>query len=189
MVYTPLLHVVGVAQLVRASGCGPECRGFESRHSPHLPPLPSSAAHTEDSPCLRVTGLVGRGVPPSRKKTFGKSKVARSAAVQRKGFNAFGVRRSAALWMMAAHVQFLQTHIRISAGCLSAGRAEHVRTTVAAYPATARPPSTPPTPRSCWRCMSHFGSYFELTPNRASVRHAPSKRGRSPGHSRRYART
>ena len=27
--------MVGVAQLVRASGCGPEGRGFESHHSPH----------------------------------------------------------------------------------------------------------------------------------------------------------
>ena len=26
---------MGVAQLVRASGCGPEGRGFESHHSPH----------------------------------------------------------------------------------------------------------------------------------------------------------
>ena len=29
--------MVGVAQLVRASACGAECRGFESRHSPHFP--------------------------------------------------------------------------------------------------------------------------------------------------------
>ena len=28
-------NMVGVAQLVRASGCGPEGRGFESHHSPH----------------------------------------------------------------------------------------------------------------------------------------------------------
>ena len=27
--------MVDVAQLVRASGCGPEGRGFESHHSPH----------------------------------------------------------------------------------------------------------------------------------------------------------
>ena len=27
--------MVGVAQLVRASGCGPEGRGFDSHHSPH----------------------------------------------------------------------------------------------------------------------------------------------------------
>ena len=27
--------MAGVAQLVRASGCGPEGRGFESHHSPH----------------------------------------------------------------------------------------------------------------------------------------------------------
>lgn len=27
--------MVGVAQLVRASGCGPEGRGFESHRSPH----------------------------------------------------------------------------------------------------------------------------------------------------------
>jgi hypothetical protein len=28
--------MVGVAQLVRAPGCGPGCRGFESHHSPRL---------------------------------------------------------------------------------------------------------------------------------------------------------
>ena len=28
--------MVGVAQLVRASVCGTECRGFEPRHSPHF---------------------------------------------------------------------------------------------------------------------------------------------------------
>ena len=27
--------MVGIAQLVRASGCGPEGRGFESHYSPH----------------------------------------------------------------------------------------------------------------------------------------------------------
>ncbi len=27
--------MAGVAQLVRASGCGPEGRGFETLHSPH----------------------------------------------------------------------------------------------------------------------------------------------------------
>jgi hypothetical protein len=27
---------VSVAQLVRAPGCGPGCRGFESLHSPHF---------------------------------------------------------------------------------------------------------------------------------------------------------
>ena len=38
--------MVGVAQLVRAPGCGPGCRGFESHHSPHpaggpqVPPRP-----------------------------------------------------------------------------------------------------------------------------------------------------
>ena len=28
--------MAGVAQLVRASGCGSEGRGFETRHSPHI---------------------------------------------------------------------------------------------------------------------------------------------------------
>lgn len=28
--------MVNVAQLVRASGCGPEGRGFEPHHSPHI---------------------------------------------------------------------------------------------------------------------------------------------------------
>jgi hypothetical protein len=31
--------MVGVAQLVRASVCGTECRGFEPRHSPHFAAL------------------------------------------------------------------------------------------------------------------------------------------------------
>ncbi len=36
-------QMAGVAQLVRASGCGPECRGFESRRSPHMSgPYPES---------------------------------------------------------------------------------------------------------------------------------------------------
>ena len=30
------LNMVGVAQLVRASDCGSEGRGFESRHSPQI---------------------------------------------------------------------------------------------------------------------------------------------------------
>lgn len=29
------MFVVGVAQSARASGCGPEGRGFESHHPPH----------------------------------------------------------------------------------------------------------------------------------------------------------
>ena len=29
---------MGIAQLVRASGCGPEGRGFESHYSPHILP-------------------------------------------------------------------------------------------------------------------------------------------------------
>ena len=32
--------MAGVAQLVRASGCGPEGRGFETHHSPHNKKLP-----------------------------------------------------------------------------------------------------------------------------------------------------
>jgi hypothetical protein len=28
--------MVGVAQVVRALGCGPKGRGFESHHSPHI---------------------------------------------------------------------------------------------------------------------------------------------------------
>jgi hypothetical protein len=31
--------MVGVAQLVRAPGCGPGCRGFESHRSPHVKAL------------------------------------------------------------------------------------------------------------------------------------------------------
>ena len=34
-------HMVGVAQMVRAPGCGPGGRGFDSRHSPHLSGLAS----------------------------------------------------------------------------------------------------------------------------------------------------
>ncbi len=33
------LYMVGVAQLVRASGCGPEGREFKSHHSPNKKPL------------------------------------------------------------------------------------------------------------------------------------------------------
>ena len=38
---------VGVAQLVRASGCGPEGRGFEPHHPPHKPKL--VLIHTRNS--------------------------------------------------------------------------------------------------------------------------------------------
>jgi hypothetical protein len=34
--YATTFQMAGVAQLVRASDCGSECRGFESRHPPHL---------------------------------------------------------------------------------------------------------------------------------------------------------
>ena len=34
--FTPTIFVVSVAQLVRASGCGSEGRGFEPHHSPHF---------------------------------------------------------------------------------------------------------------------------------------------------------
>lgn len=47
-------NMVGVAQLVRASGCGPEGRGFESLHSPHellFAVIPHHFA--EKSPLLR----------------------------------------------------------------------------------------------------------------------------------------
>ena len=36
---------VDVAQLVRASGCGPEGRGFESPHPPHLGKFPRFLGH------------------------------------------------------------------------------------------------------------------------------------------------
>ncbi len=36
--------VVGVAQLVRAPGCGPGGRGFDSLHSPQFPPFSISIA-------------------------------------------------------------------------------------------------------------------------------------------------
>jgi hypothetical protein len=47
---------VGVAQLVRASGCGPEGRGFESHHSPHekLVPEKVGAVFTVLTLSLRV---------------------------------------------------------------------------------------------------------------------------------------
>ena len=35
--------MVGVAQLVRAAGCGPAGRGFKSRHSPHFVLSPRSS--------------------------------------------------------------------------------------------------------------------------------------------------
>jgi hypothetical protein len=37
--------VAGVAQLVRASGCGPEGRGFETHHSPHTFAITSYTTH------------------------------------------------------------------------------------------------------------------------------------------------
>ncbi len=59
-----------------------------------------------------------------RVETLGKSKAARSATVQRPLFNAFGVRRSAALWMMAIHDQLQRTYHRISTRSLPRRRAE-----------------------------------------------------------------
>ena len=42
--------MVGIAQLVRASGCGPEGRGFESHYSPHLKtPLESEPYGSDNS--------------------------------------------------------------------------------------------------------------------------------------------
>ncbi len=38
--------VVGVAQLVRAPGCGLGGRGFKSRHSPHGPATPGQRVNT-----------------------------------------------------------------------------------------------------------------------------------------------
>src|SRR6185437_2340895 len=39
--------LVGVAQLVRASDCGSESRGFESGHPPLNQPLPSARNHSQ----------------------------------------------------------------------------------------------------------------------------------------------
>jgi hypothetical protein len=36
----PSLSTVGVAQLVRALGCGPGCREFDPRHSPEVSSMP-----------------------------------------------------------------------------------------------------------------------------------------------------
>ena len=71
--------MVGIAQLVSASGCGPEGRGFESHYSPHIENLggcravgvsPSGKAPDFDSgirwfessyPCqTRLTSSAGR---------------------------------------------------------------------------------------------------------------------------------
>jgi hypothetical protein len=45
--------MVGVAQLVRAPGCGPGCRGFESPHSPHA--FPAVTCRFDSSPNLFLT--------------------------------------------------------------------------------------------------------------------------------------
>ena len=37
---SPVSKMVGIAQVVRALGCGPGGRGFESRYSPHLFSMP-----------------------------------------------------------------------------------------------------------------------------------------------------
>lgn len=34
MFFEKLIYMVGIAQLVRASGCGPEGHGFKSHYSP-----------------------------------------------------------------------------------------------------------------------------------------------------------
>lgn len=45
---------MGVAQLVRVSGCGPEGREFESRPSPHYGPVAQSVEQGTENP--RVAG-------------------------------------------------------------------------------------------------------------------------------------
>jgi hypothetical protein len=65
------VHMVGVAQMVRALGCGPRCRGFDSRRSPHgeLPKRPTGAVcKTAGSvlhrfePCTRLYALVAQWI-------------------------------------------------------------------------------------------------------------------------------
>ncbi len=46
------MYVAGVAQLVRASGCGPEGRGFKSLHSPQNIPVGCFVDTSEASPKL-----------------------------------------------------------------------------------------------------------------------------------------
>ncbi len=52
--------MVGVAQLVRASGCGPEGRGFESHHSPHKE---TEESHRDSSVSLWGDRIVSRFEP------------------------------------------------------------------------------------------------------------------------------
>ena len=53
-----------------------------------------------------------------------RSKPRKRGVVQRNAFSVFGVRRSAALWMMTRHVHFLRTQDRISTRCLSGWSAD-----------------------------------------------------------------
>src|SRR5207245_2509718 len=49
--------MVGVAQLVRAPGCGPGCRGFESLRSPHVLRQASLRRHIFTSSVSRLSRL------------------------------------------------------------------------------------------------------------------------------------
>ena len=57
--------MVGVAQLVRASGCGPGGRGFKSLHSPHF--FWASVAQLDRAPDF---GSGGRGFESFRARKF-----------------------------------------------------------------------------------------------------------------------
>ena len=54
--------MVGVAQLVRALGCGPGSRGFESRHPPHI-----NERFAAGSVALRQTVFFTYGLSPAAK--------------------------------------------------------------------------------------------------------------------------
>ena len=64
------LHVVGVAQQVRAQGCGPWGCGFESRHSPHIIGLPNLKGLPQAKPFGRL-GPRGDGAHKSQGAGFG----------------------------------------------------------------------------------------------------------------------
>ena len=52
--FAVVIIMVSVAQLVRASGCGPEGRGFEPHHSPQIFPITLLAVD-----CVFAFGAVG----------------------------------------------------------------------------------------------------------------------------------
>lgn len=61
---TPIIRTVTVAQFGRASGCGPECRGFKSRQSPHLIYIKCLRIPSVFETGERLTGYMWVRIPP-----------------------------------------------------------------------------------------------------------------------------